>query len=565
MKKLAILFLITALVFGSVNLMPYKVEAEEAVEEAEGIEALSDYIPPASLITDISNHWAKEYISELINYGILSGYSDKTFKPDNQITRSEYLAALFKTVCILDESIDSEEYSAYMGNLYFYGYRAAERIEFLENFKKANYDAPYKDLENYWAKNIVAWTKNYADKKNPGLFEKVFPGENFYPDQPITREEAAAITVVFVAPPVRSKNIQFKDIASDYKYIDEITYLVDNEIIKGLPDGTFRPKENITRAAAAVIMTNVLKDIAYNTDFFASPDNYMTFIGSSSDGDYIPTFMSEELYENPLTEEDKKYVAYFKGYTMDRQMIQELMGGFYEQDLEDKGLEYGTEEYEKAVKQLEDEIIAKYEKMKREEIPYYHGDEDRLNVLKELEQQDYWNRAGLYYWLYRYDENKPIEYLEKAEEAYDINRNGKEDLYYLYKAFVDYYTSKEKDNEKVVEYIHKMENLFVPDEYGIERVAVVDIERFYLFAAYDLALVEEYSEALNYVDKFLAKMQPYENIILEKGSLMYLAGQKDAAIEYLKENLVALEHQEYVDEYLKTKFIWTIKTMMRQK
>lgn len=559
MRKLATLFLITTLVFGSMNLIPNKVEA------AEEVEVVAEYIPPASLITDISNHWAEEPISALVNYGILSGYSDKTFKPDNQITRSEYMAALFKTVCIIDESINLEEYHAYMGNLYFHEYRAAERLEFLEAFKKSNYDAPCKDLENYWAKNIVAWIKNYADKKNPGLFEKVFPGERFYPDQPITREEAAAITVTFLAPPVRSRNIQFNDIAPDYKFIDEITYLVDNDVINGLPDGTFRPKENITRAAAAVIMTNVLKDIAYNTNFFASPDNYMTYISSTSDGDYIPTFMSEELYENPPTEEDKKYVAYFKGYIVDLGMAQELMGSIYH-ELDSMGLEHGTEEYEKAYEQLENEIIAKYDKIKLDEIPYYHGIEDRLNVLKELEQGDYWNKAGLYYWLYRYDENSPVEYLEKAQEAYDISKNGKDDLYALYKAFVDYYSSKEKNSEKVVEYIHKMEDLFVPNEYGEKRVASVEIERFHLFAAFDLAQVGEYSEALNYVDKYLAiEEYPYENIILEKGSLMHMAGQTDAAIKYLKENLTVLEQQEYVDAHLKTRFIWAIKTMMRQK
>lgn len=111
-----------------------------------------------------------------------------------------------------------------------------------------------------------------------------------------------------------------------------------------------------------------------------------------------------------------------------------------------------------------------------------------------------------------------------------------------------------------------MEDLFVPNEYGEKRVASVEIERFYLFAAFDLAQVGEYSEALNYVDKYLAiEEYPYENIILEKGSLMHMAGQTDAAIKYLKENLTVLEQQEYVDAHLKTRFIWAIKTMMRQK
>jgi hypothetical protein len=414
MKRTIVLLLIAALTLGSISTMTYEVKA------------VSTYVDPASQITDINNHWAEQAIYALINYGILSGYGDNTFKPDNQITRSEYIAALFKTVCILDESINSLEDESIMYGFHFYGYREAERRNFLEMFKTLEYDAPYQDLENHWSKNIVAWVKNYTDNKYPGLFTKVFAGSEFYPDQPITKEEAAVVTVAFSAPPVRSRNIQFQDISSDYKFREEITTLVDNEIINGFPDGTFKPKENITRASAAVIMTNVLKEIAYNMDFFSSADNYMTFIGSTADSDYIPTFMSEELYENPPTEEDKKYVSYFKAYVMDRSLAQELISMSYVVDLEKEGLEPGTEEFEKAAEQLENEIIEKYEKMKHEQIPYYHKEEERVNVLKELEQQDYWNKAGLYYWLYRYDENQPIEYLEKAEKSYDISKNGKD-------------------------------------------------------------------------------------------------------------------------------------------
>ena len=51
-----------------------------------------------------------------------------------------------------------------------------------------------------------------------------------------------------------------------------------------------------------------------------------------------------------------------------------------------------------------------------------------------------------------------------AEKAYDVSRNGKDDLYTLYNAFVDYYSSQEKNGEKVVYYIRKMEKLFTFNE-----------------------------------------------------------------------------------------------------
>ena len=41
--------------------------------------------------SDIENHWASEYIEQLIECGIVSGYPDGSFKPDNNITINEFL------------------------------------------------------------------------------------------------------------------------------------------------------------------------------------------------------------------------------------------------------------------------------------------------------------------------------------------------------------------------------------------------------------------------------------------------------------------------------------------
>jgi len=535
---------------------------------AADITDIYDYMPPAYYITDINNHWAGQTIAELVNREILLGYPDKTFKPNNQTTRAEYLTTLFKTVCILDESIVSEDTPDVMGYFNFYDYRENERREFLKNFSTVDYKLPYKDMEKHWSKNYVAWIKKYCDAKNPGLFEKIFTGENFYPNQPITREEAALVTTSFLAAPVRSKGIKFEDVKSDHPFYNEIMYLVDNGIIKGLPDGTFRPKENITRAATAVIMTNVLKEIAYNKDFFADPSTYSYFITSSNDGDYVATFMSEETYQNPPTELDKKYVADFKAYELDRQMEQELMSGEIYDKLEEQGIEFGTDEYFEKVAELELSIVEKYENKKIKEIPYYEPGRDRLEVLKELEQKDYWNKAGLYYWIYKYDLDSPIEYLEKAEKSYNIDKNGKDDLYKIYEEFIQYYTWEEENSQKVIEYIEKANELFVPDENGEAKIANMHEVRFYPYAAYFLANLGEYNKALDYIEKLFAKADtdgvPFEEYFsLERGALMYLCGEKDKAVQYLKESLKIAEKQENADENLIDKYIWALKSIER--
>ncbi len=564
MKKTTVLILVLALLLLNV-FIPLNAAAEA--------EEYMNYVPPASLITDIQNHWAYEPISVLINLEILLGYPDKTFKPNNQTTRAEYLTTLFKTVCVLDESIESDDNPGFMGYFDYINFRESERREFLKNFSSAEYELPYKDMERHWSRNYVAWIKKYCDKKNPGLFERIFPGENFNPNQYITREEAALVTTAFLALPVRSRGIEFKDVTPDHKFYNEIMYLVDNGIINGLPDGTFRPKENINRASTAVIMTNVLKEIAYNMDFFASPDTYSFTIASSNDSDYLATFMPEEIYQNPATEMDKKYVAYFKAYELDRQMAQELMSGEIYDKLLEEGYEFGTDEYYKKAAELENMIVEKYENLKKE-IPYYVPEEYRLEILKELEEKDYWNKAGLYYWIYKLDPSGNTEYLEKAEKAYQMDKNGKDDIYKIYEEFIYYYTWQEKNAEKVIEYTEKADALFTPDlhgydVYGYITVANMDDLRFLPVAAYSLACVGEYEKALYYIDKMFdnSNYTPFENnFALERGVLMYLSGQKDKAVQYLKENLNIVEANDYyVDKNLVDKYIWALKSIQKNE
>lgn len=50
----------------------------------------------------------------------------------------------------------------------------------------------------------------------------------------------------------------FKDVTRDHTLKTEIDYLVERGIIKGYPDGSFRPNDNVTRAQVAVLLTRAL-------------------------------------------------------------------------------------------------------------------------------------------------------------------------------------------------------------------------------------------------------------------------------------------------------------------
>lgn len=47
-------------------------------------------IVTAAAVSDIAGHWAQGYIQPLVDKGIISGYPDGTFRPNNPITRAEF-------------------------------------------------------------------------------------------------------------------------------------------------------------------------------------------------------------------------------------------------------------------------------------------------------------------------------------------------------------------------------------------------------------------------------------------------------------------------------------------
>ncbi len=44
------------------------------------------------VMPDITGHWAEDTIKEMADEGLISGYDDGTFRPNNDITRAEFAA-----------------------------------------------------------------------------------------------------------------------------------------------------------------------------------------------------------------------------------------------------------------------------------------------------------------------------------------------------------------------------------------------------------------------------------------------------------------------------------------
>lgn len=159
-------------------------------------------------LNDIENHWAVNEINLLLNESVINGYSDNTFKPDNNITVSEFLKIL---------------------------------IEFA--------DYKLETIGNRWPD----WYIQTAIK-NKLIFENEFDSYSRY----ITRGEVVKIIEKYINLDdiSKSKNI-FTDLSEHEK--NTVLKLVKLGVINGYSDNTFRSSNAITRAEACKVIIN-----AYN-------------------------------------------------------------------------------------------------------------------------------------------------------------------------------------------------------------------------------------------------------------------------------------------------------------
>lgn len=63
----------------------------------------------AASFTDVTGHWADEEITYAVNNGIVNGYPDGTFKPNNTVTRAEFVKMLVAAI-IKNLDMDISEY-----------------------------------------------------------------------------------------------------------------------------------------------------------------------------------------------------------------------------------------------------------------------------------------------------------------------------------------------------------------------------------------------------------------------------------------------------------------------
>ncbi|MBS7345520.1 MAG: S-layer homology domain-containing protein [Caryophanon sp.] len=120
---------------------------------------------------------------------------------------------------------------------------------------------------------------------------KGFPDGTFKPGQSVTRGQAAKmIAGILGLDTTNVKNPNFKDIKTDFQYYGAIAALVDEGIIDGYEDGTYRPDATLTRGHMAKILNRAFKLTADTT-----PAPFTDIATSEYKNDI------EALYDNKVT------------------------------------------------------------------------------------------------------------------------------------------------------------------------------------------------------------------------------------------------------------------------
>jgi len=178
----------------------------------------------AKTLSDIPASYAKE-INYLIEKKIITGYEDGQFKPNRLVTREEAATMMGKAK----------------------GLNGTQRKTVFYDVKQNSYASGYIQSAN--DKNII---NGYGD----GTFK---------PKNNMTRVEMAFL-ISKAYNLTNTANVSYSDLPSDAAQQKAIKSITNAGISNGYTDGTFRPKDSITRAEFAVMLARAL-----NSSFKVEP------------------------------------------------------------------------------------------------------------------------------------------------------------------------------------------------------------------------------------------------------------------------------------------------------
>jgi hypothetical protein len=183
------------------------------------------YVPDAAMaFIDTRQHWRGPEIDHLQSRDIITGYPDGTYKPESDISRQEFITLVIK---------------------------ALHREEDARVLQKGT--SFFQDAGGSWAKGYIELAQELRIAHGDGY-------GNFLPLRPVSREEAVSVLVNCLGGAVPEGNVlEFRDSAHISEWArPAVAYAAQAGLVNGFPDGSFRPRQNLSRAEVAVIIEKFL-------------------------------------------------------------------------------------------------------------------------------------------------------------------------------------------------------------------------------------------------------------------------------------------------------------------
>lgn len=197
---------------------------------------------PLLNLTDIKGHWAERYIHELLTKEVMNGYPDATFRPNNSITRAEFATALVRALQLTKPSgkvfADTVNHWAreYIDVAYGHGIIQGynEQIfapdEFISREQMAMMIVRATNLYGSSDTNvflddatIAAWAREAVSIATKYELMNGYPDNTFKPKENASRAEAATVII-------RALNVY-----DDYQVLFNQSYPLSSEQLKELP------------------------------------------------------------------------------------------------------------------------------------------------------------------------------------------------------------------------------------------------------------------------------------------------------------------------------------------
>ncbi|MBU1446066.1 S-layer homology domain-containing protein [Patescibacteria group bacterium] len=173
---------------------------------------------------DIDDHWAREYIIELSRLGIIRGYSDGSFRPENPVTRAEMtkMVLMAARIRLLQGDTSRTRFFADLDTWQAVWVNAAYRMDIVEGYT------------------------------GPAAGIRLFKPNNY-----VNRVEGIKLVLAaFGRRPLDFEKASFRDVEEWMIPWVEDAYRIG--LIKDTNDMRFRPADNMTRGMAAAVIVRMM-------------------------------------------------------------------------------------------------------------------------------------------------------------------------------------------------------------------------------------------------------------------------------------------------------------------